>query len=232
MTIACCTAPGNSPNGPRYDVQLNLPWFYPVLDTELLDRRGMPVFTAAEALLEGGARIVQFRHKLFFSREVFEQAFRVRELCTSSGALFVINDRADFAALLGSWLHLGQDDLPPADARKIVPAGSIIGFSTHNERQLREADREPVNYIAFGPVFGTRSKQNPDPVAGIEELKRLRSVTRKPLVAIGGITRERALAVRAAGADSVAVIGDLIPEECSKRTVRERTEEWLQLLAK
>jgi thiamine-phosphate pyrophosphorylase len=216
----------------RYDVQLNLPRFYPVLDTELFARRGLPVAAAAEAVLEGGARILQFRHKTFFSRDVYVEAALVAKLCDSAGSFFVMNDRADFAMLLRCWLHLGQDDLPPLDARKILPARSIIGFSTHNERQLREADREPVDYLAFGPIFETRSKQNPDPVAGVEELKRVRPFTGKPLVAIGGITRERAAAVRAAGADSIGVVNDIIPEECSKKTVRERTEEWLQLLAK
>ena len=211
---------------------MNLPRFYPILDTELLARRGLPVVAAAEAVLEGGARVLQFRHKSFFSRDVFEQASLVANLCDSAGAFFVMNDRADLAILLHSWLHLGQDDLAPGDARKILPARSIIGFSTHNEQQLREADREQVDYLAFGPVFETRSKQNPDPVAGVEELKRMRALTRKSLVAIGGITRERAPAVWEAGADSVAVIGDMIPEECSKSAVRERTEEWLQLLAK
>lgn len=140
-----------------------------------------------------------------------------------------MNDRADMAALLHAGLHLGQDDLAPGDARGIMPGGSIIGFSTHNERQLQEAVREPVDYIAFGPLFDTRSKQNPDPVVGVEELKRMRPLTDKPLVAIGGITRDRAALAWAAGADSVAVIGDVIPEKCSKRSVRERTEEWLQL---
>jgi len=211
---------------------LNLPRFYPVLDTELLARRGLNVVAAAEGVLEGGARILQFRHKSFFSRDVFEEASRVAKLCESAGAVFVMNDRADFAALLGGWLHLGQEDLAPRDARKILPPGSIIGFSTHNEQQLRNANQEPVDYVAFGPIFETRSKQNPDPVAGVEELKRVRALTQKSLVAIGGIRREDARAVWAAGADSVAVIGDLIPEECSQKSVRERTEEWLQLLAK
>lgn len=190
------------------------------------------MIAAAEAMLEGGARILQFRHKLFFSRDVFEQARNLAQLCTGAGALFVMNDRADMAALLHSVLHLGQDDLAPVDARTVMPAGSIIGFSTHNERQLREADREPVDYVAFGPLFETRSKQNPDPVVGVEELRRVRSLTLKPLVAIGGITRDRAALAWAAGADSVAVISDVLPEECSKKAVRERTEEWLQLAKK
>ncbi|HEV2690782.1 MAG TPA: thiamine phosphate synthase [Bryobacteraceae bacterium] len=178
---------------------------------------------AAEAVLEAGARIVQFRHKQFFSREVFEDARRIANLCRSAGALFVVNDRADIAMLLGAGLHLGQDDLPPAEARRLMPAGSIIGFSTHNESQLRAADREPVDYLAIGPIFATGSKQNPDPVVGVEELRRLRALTNKPLIAIGGITRENALAVFEAGADSIAVIGDLSGEP------RARAEEWMTI---
>ena len=186
---------------------------------------------AAEAILEAGARILQYRHKLFFSRDTFEEASRIGRLCSQAGALFVINDRADMAWLLDCALHLGQDDLPPADARKLLPGGTI-GFSTHNERQVREADREPVDYIAIGPMFATASKRNPDPVLGVDELKRLRRLTRKPLVAIGGITRATAPAVWASGADSVAVIGDLVPEDGSKASLRQRMNEWLELQKK
>jgi len=184
---------------------------------------------AADAVLEGGARILQFRYKGFFSREVFEDAHRVSELCRSAGALFVMNDRADIAMLLGAGLHLGQDDLPPGDARKIMTAGSIIGFSTHNEVQLRAADQEPVDYVAIGPIFTTGTKENPDPVVGVAELRRLRAFTEKPLVAIGGITRENATQVLEAGADAVAVIGDLYPDSCTKAALRSRTEEWLAI---
>lgn len=184
---------------------------------------------AADAVLEGGARILQFRYKGFFSREVFEDARQVSELCRSAGAQFVMNDRADMAMLLDAGLHLGQEDLPPGDARRIMPAGSVIGFSTHNEAQLRAADKEPVDYLAIGPIFTTGTKENPDPVVGVEELRRLRAYTEKPLVAIGGITRENALAVFEAGADAVAVIGDLYPSPCTKATLRSRTEEWLAI---
>ena len=193
---------------------MKLPAFYPVLDAD----RVSPI-PAAEALLAAGARILQFRHKSFFSQKAFEEASRIAELCRSAGALFIVNDRADIAKLLDAGLHLGQDDLAPADARRVLPASSIVGFSTHNEQQLRAGDTEPVDYLAIGPIFATRSKQNPDPVVGLGRLRTLRSLTRKPLVAIGGITRELAPKVFEAGADSVAIIGDLFP----------RPEEWMAI---
>lgn len=203
--------------------------FYPVLDAGLLARRRMPAPAAAEALLEAGARILQLRHKGFFSREAFEDARMIAELCRNAGALLVVNDRADIAALLNAGLHLGQDDLAPQDARKLLPPPSIIGFSTHNERQLRDADREPVDYLAIGPVFQTASKENADPIVGVERLRSLRAITKKPLVAIGGITRETAVSVLEAGADSVAIIGDLFPEPCTKASLRARAREWLAI---
>src|SRR4029079_11083493 len=141
--------------------------------------------------------------------EVFAQLERVAELCRDAGVLFVVNDRADLAAITGAALHLGQDDLTPSSARRVVGLATLIGFSTHNERQLRAAAAEPANYLALGPIFGTASKQNPDPVVGIDELRRLRPLTDRPLVAIGGITRGNVRSVLAAGADAVAIIGDL-----------------------
>jgi thiamine-phosphate pyrophosphorylase len=203
-----------------------LPRFYPILDSEIAARHGVDSVAAAEQILEGGAKILQFRYKGFFSRAVFAQLERVAELCRDAHALFVVNDRADLAALTGAALHLGQDDLTPSAARKVVGAATLIGFSTHNERQLRAAAAEPANYLALGPIFGTASKQNPDPVVGIDELRRLRPLTDRPLVAIGGITRANAQSVLAAGADSVAIIGDLFPEDGNVRT---RTQEWVSL---
>ncbi len=202
-----------------------IPAFYPVLDAAV----GLPAVAAAEAILEAGARILQFRHKGIFSRRVFEEAANIASLCRGAGALFVINDRADIAMLLDAALHLGQDDLPPSDARRIMPPDRIIGFSTHNAGQLRAADREPVDYLAIGPIFGTTSKQNPDPVVGIELLRALRPLSQKPLVAIGGITRTSAPAVFDAGADSVAIIGDLYPQPLTKASLRARAEEWLAI---
>jgi thiamine-phosphate pyrophosphorylase len=199
---------------------MKLPAFYPIIDADLV-----PAVAAAEALLQAGARMLQFRKKSFFSRKEFEEATRIAELCKSAGALFVVNDRADIAKLLGSALHLGQEDLAPADARRILPAPSIIGFSTHNEQQLEAGDAEPVDYLAIGPIFSTGSKLNPDPVVGLDRLRALRSLTSKPLVAIGGITRELAPQVFAAGADSVAVIGDLY----SGDSLRTRAEQWIAI---
>jgi thiamine-phosphate pyrophosphorylase len=190
-----------------------LPAFYPIVST----------VRTAELLLEAGARIVQYRNKDFFSRAAFEDASRIEALCRQAGALCVVNDRADVAKLLNAALHLGQDDLAPADARRILPAPGIIGFSTHNEQQLRAGDVEPVDYLAIGPIFATASKLNPDPVVGLDGLRTLRSLTRKPLVAIGGITRELAPQVFEAGADSIAVISDLFPDP------RARAREWLEI---
>lgn len=208
-----------------------LPRLYPILDTGMLAQRSCDAVAAAEALLAGGARILQFRHKGHYSRQVFGEAEKVAELCRRAGALFVIDDRADIAILLDAGVHLGQDDLPPRDARRLVGPGRLLGFSTHNEAQLRAAAAEPADYIAAGPIFGTSSKEKPDPVVGVEELRRLRALEARPLVAIGGITRENALAVLEAGADSVAVIGDLLPAECNFKSVRTRTEAWQRLLA-
>ena len=208
---------------------MTLPKFYPVLDTGLLRRRGIAALDAAEAILAAGAKILQFRHKEFFSRRDFEEAEQVAALCREAGALFVMNDRADFAALLGAALHVGQEDLSPSDARRVLPSGTVLGFSTHNRQQLEAGDREPVDYLAIGPIFPTGSKANPDPVVGIAALAELRPITQKPLVAIGGIRRDTACEVLAAGADSVAVIGDLIPEAESRSALRARAEEWLAI---
>ena len=201
--------------------------FYPILDTETVSRRGVSAVKAARELLAAGIGILQFRHKLFYSREVFSELEAIAAMCSRSGATLVVNDRADLAKLTGAALHLGQDDLRPADARRVMGVEGRIGFSTHNESQLRAAAGESVDYVALGPIFGTGSKQNPDPVVGVEELRRLRPLTSLPLVAIGGITRANARLVIEAGADSVAVIGDLFPED---GRIGARAEEWMKLL--
>jgi thiamine-phosphate pyrophosphorylase len=206
-----------------------LPPVYPILDTATLDRIGFDLFNAAEALLEGGARILQLRHKSSWSREMLEKAEKLGSFVRAAGVTFVINDRADYAAVLGAALHLGQEDLTPADARRVVGAEMIVGYSTHNPAQMREADREPADYLAFGPMFGTVSKERPDPTVGIDGLRTIRPLTQKPLVAIGGITRDNALSCWNAGADSVAVIADLYPPDCTKARLRERMTEWQKL---
>ncbi len=208
---------------------MTLPRIYPILDTQSLRARACEPETAARAWLDGGTRILQFRHKGQWTRAVFEQAEKISGLCQERAVVFVINDRADLAKLLGAGLHVGQDDLAPADARNLLGEEALLGYSTHNPRQLDCAAGEPVNYVAIGPIFATGSKQNPDPVVGVEELRKCRARCGRPLVAIGGITRQTAPAVLAAGADSVAVIGDLLPENCSGVNLRRRMEEWQQL---
>jgi thiamine-phosphate pyrophosphorylase len=209
---------------------LRLPRLYPILDSDTLRARGISLETAASAFLDGGADILQLRHKAHWDRETFASAQTFARLCREAGALFVVNDRADFALLLEAALHLGQDDLPPRDARRLMGPDAVIGFSSHNPQQLCAAGGEPVDYVALGPIFATASKRNPDPVVGVEGVIRCRPLIDKPLVAIGGITMENARAVLEAGADSVAVIAGLIPERPAAFSLRQRMEEWQNLL--
>jgi thiamine-phosphate pyrophosphorylase len=211
---------------------IELPRIYPILDTETLARRGCAVETAAEALLEGGARILQFRHKGDWSRPIFEQAERVAALARRAGALLIVNDRADIALLLEAGLHVGQDDLPPRHARRLLGPARVLGLSTGDLQDVAAAAREPVDYHGFGPVFATRSKSDAGAAVGLQAVRQARDAASLPLVAIGGITRENALEVFTAGADSVAVIHDILPETCTFSTVRARMEEWRQLVTR
>jgi thiamine-phosphate pyrophosphorylase len=209
---------------------LTLPRVYPILDTESLEARGLTLESAAAALLHGGAGILQIRHKGHWSRQVFDTAGRVARLCREAGVPLIVNDRADFAKLLEAGLHVGQHDLAPRDARLLLGPEAAIGFSSHNASQLVDAAAEPVDYVALGPVFSTRSKRQPDPEVGVEEVRRCRALLSKPLVAIGGITRANAMSVLRAGADSVAVIADLLPANATPQSLRERMEEWNRLV--
>lgn len=203
---------------------ISLPAFYPILDFDAAARHSIAPFDAAAQLIESGVRILQVRHKGFLSREILDTIEGLSKLCREAGVLFVVNDRADIARLTGAALHIGQDDLPPSAARKITGPDPIIGFSTHDEPQMRAAASEPVDYLAIGPIFGTSTKNNPDPIVGLDKLRGVRPLTDLPLVAIGGITRANARAVLAAGANSVAVIGDLFPDVGN---LRARATEWL-----
>jgi thiamine-phosphate pyrophosphorylase len=211
---------------------MRFPRVYPILDTETLAQHGIALDTAAAALLEGGAGILQVRQKGHWTRQVFESARQVACLCREAGAVLVVNDRADFAMLLEGGLHIGQEDLPPRDARKLIGPDALLGFSSHNLEQLSAAGGEPVDYVALGPVYPTSSKHNPDPVVGVDEVRRLRPLIDKPLVAIGGITRANAAGAFNAGADSVAVISDLVPQCPTARSLRERMEEWQRIAAR
>lgn len=206
-----------------------LPLVYPILDTETLARRALSMEVAASAFLEGGAGILQIRHKGHWSREFFATAQQVARLCRENGSPLIVNDRADFALLLEAGLHVGQDDLAPRDARKLLGSAATLGYSSHNMAQLVAAGGEPVDYVAIGPVFATASKRDPDPAVGVDEIRSCRALLDKPLVAIGGITLANARDVWAAGADSVALIAGLLPEPATARGLRQRMEEWRRL---
>jgi len=205
----------------------HVPRVYPILDSESLERCGIAMETAAAALLEGGAGILQIRHKGHWTRKFFETARTVARLCREHGTPLMVDDRADFALLLDAGLHVGQDDLAPRDARKLIGSEATLGYSSHNLAQLAAAGGEPVDYVAIGPIFATASKRNPDPAVGLEEIRRCRALIEKPLVAIGGITLQNAREVWDAGADSAAIIGALLPHPASARALRERMEEWI-----
>lgn len=211
----------------RHNSIMLLPRLYPILSTDALEQAGLHFEHTAEAMLEAGVRIIQLRHKGHWGHRLFDQAKWLNQLCLAAGIEFVINDRADIARMLGAALHIGQDDLLPADARKVLGPDLILGYSTHNEAQMTRAQSEPIDYLVLGPIFGTASKANPDPVVGLSELARLRPLTPKPLVAIGGITLDNAPSVIAAGADSVAIISGLLSDP---KQIRHTTEQWLKTL--
>jgi thiamine-phosphate pyrophosphorylase len=205
--------------------RFQLPSFYPIVDTGALASRNWSVVAFGEALLAAGVRILQYRHKRTWTQTHFNEAKALAGLARDTGALFVVNDRVDFANLLDAAVHLGQTDLPPIAARKIVAEG-IVGLSTHNRAQLESGNDQPVNYLALGPIYATKSKAQPDPVVGVDGLRSLRKLTSKPLVAIGGITLDNASEVLKAGADSVATVAGLLPDEFDR--VQSLAVEWLR----
>ena len=200
-----------------------LPRLYPILDAGCFaDANAM--FAAAEELAAAGCTLLQYRNKSGSARQMLDQARALRSRLGPNVKL-VMNDRADLClAAQYDGLHVGQDDLSPECARRIIGPNRWLGVSTHNPEQLAEADKTTADYLAIGPIFATSSKANPDHVVGLEGLRRARELTRKPLVAIGGITRANARSVIDAGADSVAVISDLL------RDPRKSAEEFLRVL--
>lgn len=186
----------------------------------------------ASDLVRGGVRLLQYRNKpsspagIEDPRQMLSQARELRRaLNQNKGVQLIMNDRADLCIAAGlDGVHLGQDDLSIEGARRIVGPTKIIGYSTHNLEQVKSANATSADYIAFGPIFSTRSKAKPDPVVGLELLGRARQLTRKPLVAIGGITRQNCASVIRAGADAVAVISDLLDSP------RKTAEEFLRIL--
>jgi thiamine-phosphate pyrophosphorylase len=204
----------------------SIPRLYAIVDPARAGGR-LPAVVARD-LLSAGVRLIQFRDKYASSRQLYETCAELKELLRDSVCSLIVNDRADVArAADADGVHLGQHDLPVEMARRVLAPDRLIGCSTHSVGQVVEADRSTADYIAFGPIFPTASKENPDPVVGLEGLREARRVTRKPLVAIGGITLQNARELLAAGADSVAVIGDLL----NGPDIRGRAREFLGVLS-
>jgi thiamine-phosphate pyrophosphorylase len=190
---------------------MRLARFYPIIDARLLAARGVGLREYAVAMRDAGVTLLQYRNKTGEPLTIVRDASVIAEIFAQSSAMLILNDRADLAVLT-EWdgVHVGQEDLSPQDARRVVGESRYIGVSTHHDDQVRAADAGCADYIAIGPVFATSSKENPDPVIGLEGVRRARALTKRPLVAIGGITRANAASVIEAGADSVAVISELL----------------------
>jgi thiamine-phosphate pyrophosphorylase len=189
---------------------MNLPRLYAIVDRDALDARGMTAGEFAQELRDAGVRLVQYRDKSGSPQQILRAAAEISHVFAGvDDAVLAMNDRADLALLAGWGVHVGHTDMSPADARKLLGAAAM-GVSTHNEAQVLAADAGAADYVAIGPVFATASKSDTEPVVGLERVRRARSLTSKPLVAIGGITRENARSVIEAGADSVAMIGALL----------------------
>ena len=199
------------------------PRLYAILDTNCFPDAAA-LLGAAHDLVSAGCTLLQYRNKSGNARVMFDHARELKKRLGKSATL-IMNDRADLCLATNfNGVHVGQDDLSPESVRKIIGPNRLLGVSTHNPEQLRAADLTPADYLAIGPVFATTSKEKPDPVVGLEGVRKARALTRKPLVAIGGITRANAASVIEAGADSVAVISDLI------RGPRKSAEEFFRIL--
>jgi thiamine-phosphate pyrophosphorylase len=200
-----------------------LPRLYAILDSShFLDINALCL--SASELVAVGVSLLQYRNKSGNARQMLEQTRELKRRLGSSVKL-IMNDRADLCLAAGfDGVHVGQDDLSPAGARAVIGGSLWLGVSAHNPQQLVEADKTTADYLAIGPVFATLSKANPDPVIGLDGVRQARALTRKPLVAIGGITRENCRSVIEAGADAVAVISDLIREP------RKSAEEFFRIL--
>ncbi|MCD9186500.1 MAG: thiamine phosphate synthase [Pyrinomonadaceae bacterium] len=205
-----------------------LPKIYPITDTRLSK---LSHAEQVEKLVAGGADFLQLREKHASPKEFYAEAEKALQIARKQGVKIVINDRVDIAlALKADGVHLGQDDLPPEAARKILGENAIIGFSTHSIRQAVEAVKMPINYLAIGPIFATKTKENPDEIVGLDGLKQVReAIGDFPLVAIGGIDAANLPKVFANGADSCALISALVS---SSGKISQMTQEFLNLSAK
>ena len=204
--------------------RLVLPRLYVILDASLLKESETE---CAAKLVAAGVRLLQYRNKEASARELLEKSRAIAELVCPQGVMFFVNDRPDVAYLAGAdGVHVGQHDLGADAARMVIGKDKLVGVSTHNLEQFSAAAATSADYIAVGPVFETRTKANADPIVGVELVRRARTMTDTPIVAIGGITMERAAAVIEAGADSVAVISGIL----SAPNPAQRARQYLETL--
>jgi thiamine-phosphate pyrophosphorylase len=203
-------------------MRLVLPRLYVILDAALITSSERDF---ALSLAEAGVRLLQYRNKSAPARQYLDSSRKLAEVLLPVGMSFFVNDRPDVAFLAGaSGVHIGQDDLDVEQARQVTGLGKLAGVSTHNLEQFQRAAASSADYIAVGPIFGTSSKANPDPVVGLDLLRKVRPLTDKPVVAIGGISLERAASAIEAGADSVAVISGILSAADPARRARQYIE--------
>ena len=202
---------------------MTLPPLQAILDVEAAAGAGWDPVDLARTFLDGGARFVQVRAKQLASGPFLDLCDAVVEMCRAAGALVIVNDRVDLAKMSGaSGAHVGQDDLPVAEARALLGPHAVVGHSTHSTAQIHAALAQPSSYIAVGPVFGTRTKDTGYEAVGLDLVREAARLCRaRPVVAIGGITIETAPSVLDAGAACVAVIGDLLATGDPVSRVRE-----------
>jgi thiamine-phosphate pyrophosphorylase len=204
--------------------RLALPPLYVILDAALLPSNPIEL---TKHLLEAGVRLFQYRNKTAPPRELLHASQALCLTIRQHDGSFVVNDRADICRLAGAnGVHLGQDDLSVGGARNIVGNHTLIGISTHNLLQFETAVESGADYIATGPIFPTTTKRNLEPVTGVEFIRKARKLTQTPIVAIGGITPERAREAIDAGADGVAVISDIL----TAKNPAERARQYLEIL--
>jgi thiamine-phosphate pyrophosphorylase len=203
-------------------MRLVLPRLYVILDAALLTTSESD---CARNLSDAGVRLLQYRDKAGSTAKLLKSSRELAALLKPRGVTFIVNDRADVAVLSGgAGVHVGQEDLDVEQARMVVGQDALVGVSTHNLKQFERAAASSADYIALGPIFATATKANPDPVVGIELIREARRTTTKPIVAIGGITLEHAAEVVEAGADCVAVIGDILRAPDPPRRARQYLE--------
>ena len=188
------------------------PRLYAILDLDVCQARPLDPQAVFTIWVNAGIRLIQLRAKHLDAGPMLTLATWCAREAREAGVTFIVNDRADVARLSGAdGVHVGQGDLAPADARRLLPSPAWVGLSTHTDAQVEAACREPVDYLAIGPVFSTSSKSQPDPVVGLDGVRRAVAIAgKRPVVAIGGITLDRMPEVLDAGASSVAVISDLL----------------------